>query len=191
MERESQIQAEDLEPDLIESEIIDALQQMKKNKAVGVDGIPAEFWKALGNKATKEIVELCKSMYEEGKWGNDFTQVVMIPIPKTKATECEDHRTISLISHASKIMLKILTRRIEARAKDFIGKNQFGFRRGCGTRDAVGVMRMLCVRSLEHGNDIYRPICFVDFEKAFDRVDWKKMMEILKDLQQITGRLER
>jgi len=43
------------------------------------------------------------------------------------------------------------------------------------------VMRMLCERSLEHGNDIY--ICFIDFEKAFDRVDWKKMMEILKDLQ--------
>ena len=182
LEDEREIQADDMGPDLMECEITEAIQQMKKNKAVGVDGIPAEFWKALGNKATAEIVELCKSMYKEGKWPSDFTQVVMVPIPKkTKAVECEDHRTISLISHASKIMLKILTKRIEARTKDFIGRNQFGFRKGCGTRDAVGVMRMLCERSLEHGNDIY--ICFVDFEKAFDRVDWKKMMEILKDLQ--------
>ena len=62
-------------------------------------------------------------MYKEGKWPSDFTQVVMVPIPKkTKAVECEDHRTISLISHASKVMLKILTKRIEARTKNFIGR---------------------------------------------------------------------
>ena len=75
--------------------------------------------------------------------------------------ECSDHRTISLISHASKTLLKILTNRIEAKARDFIGRNQFGFRKGCGTRDAIGVMRMICERSLEFGNNIY--ICFVDF----------------------------
>jgi hypothetical protein len=80
-----------------------------------------------------------------------------------------------------KIMLKILTKRIESKAKDFIGRNQFGFRKGCGTRDAIGVMRMLCERSIEHGNDVY--ICFVDFEKAFDPVNWVKMMEILKSIQ--------
>ena len=90
----------------------------------------------------------------------------MIPIQKkANAIECGDHRTISLISHASKIVLKILNKRIEARAKSFIGKNQFGFRTGYGTRDAIGVMRTLCERSLEHDNDVY--ICFVDFEKAF------------------------
>ena len=105
----------------------------------------------------------------------------MIPIEKKKnAVECGDFRTISLIAHASKIMLKILTKRIEARAKDYIGRNQFGFRKGCGTRDAIGVMRMLCERSLEHGNEVY--ICFVDFEKAFDRVNWVKMMSTLKNL---------
>src|SRR6476469_8219166 len=57
--------------------------------------------------------------------------------------ECSDHRTISLISHASKILLKILTNRIEAKARDFIRRNPFGFRKGCGTRDAIGVMRMI------------------------------------------------
>ena len=53
---------------------------------------------------------------------------------KMKAVESSDHRTISLISHASKILLKILTNRIEAKARDFIGQNQIGFRKGCGTR---------------------------------------------------------
>ena len=129
----------------------------------------------------KELTELCQEMYEKGVWPEDFTRIVMIPIEKkVNAMECEDHRTISLISHASKIMLKVLTRRIEAKAKDFISRSQFGFRRGCGTRDAIGVMRVVCERSLEHWNDVY--ICFVDFEKAFDRVNWVRMMETLKGL---------
>src|SRR5580698_431469 len=77
-------------------------------------------------------------------------------------------------------MLKILTKRIESKAKHFIGQNQFGFRKGCGTREAIGVMRLLCERSIEHNNDVY--ICFVDFEKAFDRVNWVKMMDALKSI---------
>ena len=79
-----------------------------------------------------------------------------------------------------KIMLKVLTKILEAKAHQLLGRNQFGFRKGCGTRDAIGVMRMLCEKSLKHGNDVY--VCFVDFEKAFDRVNWVKMFEILKDL---------
>ena len=72
----------------------------------------------------------------------------MIPLPKKQnATECSDHRTISLISHASKIMLKVLMRRIEGKADSYIEDTQFGFRKGKGTRDAIGVMRMLCERS--------------------------------------------
>src|SRR6476469_7107576 len=99
---------------------------------------------------------------------------------KMNAVECHDHRTISLISHASKVLLKILPNRIEAKAKDFIKRNQFGFRKGCGTRDAIGIMRMTCERSLEFENNVY--ICFVDFEKAFDRVNWEKMMKVLQSV---------
>ena len=126
-------------------------------------------------------VDICQNMYEVGKWPDDFTRTVMIPLPKkNNAVKCSDFRTISLICHASKIMLKVLTKRIEAKAKHLLGRTQFGFRKGCGTRDAIGVMRTLCERSMEHGNDVY--ICFVDFEKAFDRVNWVKMFEILENL---------
>src|SRR3989441_10085023 len=105
----------------------------------------------------------------------------MIPLPKKKnAVNFSDYRTINLICHASKIMLKVLTKGIEANAKHLLGQNQFGFRKGCGTRDAVGVMRALCERSLECENEVY--ICFVDFEKAFDRVNWVKIFVILKSL---------
>ena len=75
-------------------------------------------------------------------------------------------------------MLGILTRRIENRVKDYISERQFGFRKGVGTRDAIGSLRMIIERSLDHDNDIF--ICFVDFEKAFDRVNWKRMLDILK-----------
>ena len=68
----------------------------------------------------------------------------------------------------------------ELKVSKCFGKNQFRFTAGCGTRDAIGVMRALCERSLEHDNDVY--ICFVDFEKAFDRVNWIKLMQVLKDL---------
>jgi hypothetical protein len=181
LEEESNVQKDFKGPDLIKSEILSAIAALKKKKAVGMDEIPAEFLKIIGDKALNELVRLCKEMYNQGVWPKDFTQIVMIPLPKkTNATECADHRTISLVPHASKIMLKILTKRIESKVEGFIGKNQFGFRKGRGTRDAIGVLRMLCERSIENDNDIY--ICFVDFEKAFDRVNWVIMMDILKNL---------
>src|SRR5215475_3063302 len=137
----AEIADEELGPDLLTEEITKAIKDMKENKAVGVDDIPSEFLKALGEKGTKEIVRLCKCMYETGKWPTDFTRLVFIPLQKKdNAVDCEDHRTISLICHASKIMLKVLTRQIEAKAKDYISRGQFGFRSGVGTRDAIGVM---------------------------------------------------
>jgi hypothetical protein len=154
---------------------------MKKNKVEGLDGITAEFWKSLGKRVTRELVELCQQMYRQGVWPEEFTKTVMIPLPKkVNATECSDYRTISLIPHASKILLKILTQRIAGKAKEYISKTQFGFRKGLGTREAIGVMRMMSERSLEHDNKIY--VCFVDFEKAFDRVNWVQMMKVLKSI---------
>ena len=95
-------------------------------------------------------------MHVKGIWPSDFTRVVTIPLhKKMNAVECSDHRTISLILHASKILLKILTNRIEAKS--------VRLRKGYGTRDAIGIMRMICERSLEFGNNEYN--CFVDFEK--------------------------
>ena len=103
LEEEQQVHPDDLGPQLLHSEIKAAITEMKTNKAVGVDGIPAEFWKTLGDKAMRELVELCKDMYEKGEWPKDFTRIAMIPLPKKpNATEYGDYHTISLILHASK-----------------------------------------------------------------------------------------
>ena len=79
----------------------------------------------------------------------------MIPIPKKAAAiECGEFRTISLIPHVSKIMLRILAKRLEEEAESYIGETQFGFRKGVGTRDAARVVRMLCEKSLEIGRNV-------------------------------------
>ena len=88
---------------------------MKTKKAEGVDGIPAEFWKVMGDKAMKELVKLCQEMYIQGVWPKDFTRVVMIPLPKkANAVECGDYRTISLIPHVSWTLKKEEIRRLAA-----------------------------------------------------------------------------
>jgi hypothetical protein len=105
---------------------------------------------------------------------------VIIPIPKkANAVEFSDYRTISLISYASKILLKSLNNRIQSKADMMLSKTQFGFRSGCGTREAIGVMRVICERRLEHRNE-YVFICFIDFEKAFDRINWVLMLKVLR-----------
>lgn len=181
LELEEEVKEDSKGPDLIEVELRGAIEDLKKGKAVGCDGIPAEIIKALGGDAQEYLMGMCRRMYDTGKWPEEFTRIVMIPLPKKpNARECADFRTISLIPHASKIMLRVLTKRIQRVADEFLGKTQFGFRKEVGTRDAIGVMRMLCERTLELGEEVF--VCFVDFEKAFDRVDWKKLMEILKKI---------
>src|SRR5215469_18848896 len=78
------------------------------------------------------------------------------------------------------VMRKILTKRVQRKADaiGFLGEEKYGFRKGRGTRDAIGALRTLTERSLQHGMEVY--ICFVDYEKAFDRVDWKKMINALR-----------
>jgi len=181
IELEKDVDEDNKGPEILEEEISKAIRELKNGKAVGMDDVPAELLKILGDGACDHLKRICKKIYATGTWPEDFTKIIMIPLPKkTNAMECADHRTISLISHASKILLRILVNRIEAKAKDFIGKNQFGFRKGVGSRDAIGVLRMLCERCLELGNEVF--ICFVDFEKAFDRVNWIKMMEVLRKI---------
>ena len=126
-------------------------------------------------------MKLCERIYKEGIWPEDFTKVVLIPLPmKMNSMACDDNRTISLIPHESKIMLRILTKRLEGKVRDFISKTQFGFKKGCGTRETLGVMRMFCEKVLDHRKEVFT--CCLDYEKAFDRVNWVKMMDTLKQL---------
>ena len=78
------------------------------------------------------------------------------------------------------MVLRILANRIERKSEEFLGKDQFGFRSGRGLRYAIGGMRFLFEKSIEFNQDLY--MCFIGYEKAFDRVNWRKLMEILHDI---------
>lgn len=81
---------------------------------------------------------------------------------------CQNYRTISLISHASKVMLKIILNRLQHQAEEIIAEEQAGFRRGRSTTEQIFNLRVLCEKYSQHQQDLYH--VFIDFEKAFDRV---------------------
>ena len=119
-------------------------------------------------------MKLINTIYETGEWPKDFTEVTMIALKKKpQVTKCSDHRTISLIAHTAKIAAKILRRRTKKKIEDVLGEDQFGFRRGKGTRDAIGMLRIISERTLEIDKKL--SVCFIDWQKAFDRVNWTKL----------------
>ena len=168
-------------PYLLESEILQTIKEMKDGKAAGCDKITAELVMNSGTTTTKELAQIYQQIYNEGVWPKNFLKTVMIPIEKKiGATDCSDFRTICLICHASKIVLGILKKRITSKANEYLGEDQYGFRKGSGTREAIAAMRIICKRSLEHDQEVN--ICFVDFKKAFDLIRRDKLMEILKKI---------
>ena len=103
-----------IEPDILESEVKWALGSITINKASGGYGIPAELFQILKDDAVKVLHSICQQIWKTYQWPHNWKRSVFIPIPKkSNAKECSDFRTIALISHASKIMLKILQARLQ------------------------------------------------------------------------------
>ena len=97
------------EPDILECEVEWALGSISTNKASGGDGIPAELFLILKDDAVKVLHSLCKQIWKTQQWPLDWKRSVFILIPKkSNAKECSNYQTIALISHASKVLLKIL-----------------------------------------------------------------------------------
>ena len=103
-----------LEPDILECKVKWALECIVMNKASGGDGIPAELFQVLKDDAMKVLHSIRQQIWKTQQWSQDWKRAVFIPIPKKgNAKECSNYRTIALISHASKIMLKILQARLQ------------------------------------------------------------------------------
>ena len=99
----------DLEPDILECEVKWALESITTNKANGSDGIPVEIFQILKDDAVNVLQSICQQIWKTQQWPWDWKRSVFIPIPKKgNAKECSNYRTTALISHASKVMLKIL-----------------------------------------------------------------------------------
>ena len=103
-----------LEPDILEREVKWALGSITMSKTTGGDGIPAELFQMLKDDAMKVLHSICQQIWKTLQWPQDWKRSVFIPIPeKGNAKECSNYCTIALISHTSKVMLKILQARLQ------------------------------------------------------------------------------
>ena len=119
-----------LEPDILECEVKWALESITTNTASGGDGIPLELFQILKDDAVKGLHSICQQIWETQQWPQDWKSSVFIPIPKKgNAKECSNYHTIALISHASKVMLKILQARLQPYVNHELPNVQAGFRK--------------------------------------------------------------
>jgi len=127
-----------LEPDILECEVKWALESISPNKASGGDGIRVELFQILKDDAVKVLHSICEQIWKTHQWPQDWKRSVFIPIPKKgNAKECSNYCTIVLISHARKVMLKILQARLQQYVNRELPAIQAGFRKGRRTRDQI------------------------------------------------------
>ena len=116
------------------------------------------------------IFSICQQIWKSQQWPQDWKRSVFIPIPKKgNAKECSNYCTTAFISHASKVMLKILQARLQQYVNWELPDAQAGFRRGRGIRDQIANIHWMIKKAREFQKNIY--FCFIDDAKAFDCVD--------------------
>ena len=170
-----------LEPEILECEVKWALWSITINKATGGDGIPVEQFQILKDDAVKVLHSICQQIWKTQQWAQGWKRSVYIPISeKGIAKGCSNYCTIALMSHASKVMLKILQDRLQQYVNRELLDVQADFRKSRGTRDQIANIRWIIEKARELQKTIY--FCFIDYVKAFDSVDHNKLWKILKEL---------
>ena len=139
-----------IEPDILECKVKWALGSITMNKTSGIDGIPAELPQILKDDVIKVLHAICQQIWKTPRWPRDWKRSVFIWIPKKdNAKECSNYHTIPLISHASKVMLKIL----QARPQQYVNWEfpdvQAGFKKGRGTRDQIANIHQIIENARE------------------------------------------
>ena len=164
-----------LEPDILECEVKWALGSVTMNKASGGDGIPVELVQILKDDAVKVLHSICQKIWKTQQWPQDWKKSDFIPIPKKgNAKECSNYHTIALISHS------ILQARLQQYVNCELPDVQAGFRKRRGTRDQIANTCWIMEKAREFQKNIY--FCFIDYAKAFECVDHKKLWTILKEM---------
>ncbi|GFO30487.1 endonuclease-reverse transcriptase [Plakobranchus ocellatus] len=168
-------------PPIMKEEVETAIKKMKHGKTTGPDNISTELIEALEDFGIGKVTHLLNEIYDTGQIPTDLSKSIFIALPKKPgATECELHRTISLMSHITKILLKITMLRIRNKIKPEIAEEQCGFVEDKGTSNAIYILRTLIERAPEVQKDVY--LCFIDYTKAFDRVRHDEIITQLKQL---------
>ena len=138
-------------------------------------------WKCISKEAVKVMTGLFNCIWKRKEWPTDWKKSVYVPIyKKGDQKECGNYRTIALISHASKVLLRVTQRRLEIFLIPELPIEQAGFRRGRGTRDHIANLRWMMEKAREHQRDLH--MCFIDYKKAFGCVDHGRLWVILGDM---------
>ena len=170
-----------LESDNLEYRVKWALGSIIMNKVSGGYGIPVELFQILKDDAVKVLHLICQQIWKTQQWPRGWKRLVFIPIPKKgNAKECLNYCTIALISHASKVMLKILQARFQQYVNHELPDVQAGFRKSRGTRDQIANIRWIIEKARGFQKNIY--FCFIDYAKDFDCVDHNKLWKILQEM---------
>ena len=139
------------------------------------------YFQILKDDAVKVLHSICQQIWKSQQWPQDSKRSVFIPIPeKGNAKGCSNYHTIALISHAGKVMLKILQARLQQYVIHELPDVQTGFRKGRGIRDQIPNICWIIKKAREFQKNIY--FCFTDYAKAFDSVGHNKLWKILKEM---------
>ena len=149
---------------ILKEEIVKAIKSMPIGKAAGPDEVYIELILALDDLGAKWMTKIANKVYKEGNF----------------PTKCDLLRTISLMSHMTKVALKILLQQMRGRTRGEISEEQFGFMPDKGTRNAIFTLRMITERCVEMQKNVY--ISFIDYAKAFDKVQHVTLFEVLQEL---------
>ena len=140
-----------------------------------------QLFQVLKHDAVKVLHSTCQQIGKTQQWPQNWKRSVFIPIPKkVNAKECSNYCTIALISHTSKVILKIVQARLQQYVNHELPDVQAGFRKGRGTRDQIANILWIIEEPREFQNNIY--FCFIDYDKGFDYVDHSKLWKILQEM---------
>ena len=161
-------------------ELEEAIQNTRSGKAPGQDGIPSDILQHGGPKLKEQLLSLYNACWENSSVPQDFKDALIVTIYKRKGerNDCGNHRGISLLAIAGKILAKIVLNRLKLLSEEVLPESQCGFRAGRSTTDMIFTLRQLQEKAIEQQLPLY--IVFVDFSKAFDTVDRKTLWKVLE-----------
>ena len=165
--------------DILYSEVQEAIHTLKRNKSPGSDGITAEMLQAGGEQLARQMHKLCNKAWDEGTIPEEWGRSILVPIPKKgDLSNCSNYRTISLINHTGKVLLKVLLNRLKSHLDPYLSEEQAGFRKDRSTVHQILTLRLLAEKAKRQGKKVYN--CFIDFQKAFDTIKHKIIWATLK-----------
>ena len=161
---------------VLREEVEMAVRSLKAGKSSEVDNTPSELLKNGGEATTTVLTATCQKIWETKGWPKEWTQSLIIPLPKKgNLKQCQNYRIISLISHPSKIMLRVILNRLKPKAEELLAEVQASFRPGRSTAEQIFNSRVIVEKHIQNQRSLFH-----NFKKAFDRVWVAGLWQVLR-----------